>query len=78
MHYLGIYDCFSVALEEVTNHNKKNYAYGLREFDYYIFVSNINEKVTMEEKNCIYSFTSGMREENIEYITEEYTHYLHK
>jgi hypothetical protein len=77
MDYLGMYDCFSLALEEVINNNKKTYVYGLREFDYYIFISNINEKVIMAEKDCIYSFTSGMRQENIEYVKEEYQHYLH-
>lgn len=72
MNYLGTYDCFSLALEEVKSHNKKTYVYGVREFNYYIFVSNINDKVMMEEKDCIYSLTSGMREENDEYIQEEY------
>ncbi len=75
--YLGIYDCFSLALEEVINHNKKTYVYGLREFNYYIFLSNINEKVIMDVKDCIYSLTSGMKQDNEEYIKEEYKHYLH-
>lgn len=77
MEYLGIYDCFSLALEQIVNHNKKYYFFGCREFNYFIFVSKINEKVKMEEKDCIYSLTSDMQEkEHVEYIAEEYKHYL--
>ena len=31
----------------------------------------------MEEKDCIYSLTSGMREEYEEYVKEDYNQYLH-
>jgi hypothetical protein len=74
--YLGMYNCFSLALEEVVNHNKKTYVYGLREFNYFIFTSNINDKIIMEEKDCIYSLSSRMYKENIEYINDEYKHYF--
>lgn len=76
MIYLGMYDCFSVALEHSINHNKETYVCGIREFEYYIYVSNINDKVIMKEADCIYSLTSSMYEDNIEYIKEEYKHYL--
>ena len=78
MHYIGIYETFPFALEQVRIHNKEHYFYGCREFDYYIFTSNINEKIIMEEKDSIYSLTSKMCEEHIEYVTEEYAHFLHK
>jgi hypothetical protein len=68
--FLGMYDCFSLALEQVKNHNKKIYVYGVREFNYYIFLSKINEKITMDEENCVYSLTGAMYKENIEYIKE--------
>ena len=73
MCYLGMFDNFSVALEEVKNHNTKTYVYGCREFDYFIFTTNVNEKIIMKEEDCIYSLTSGMRQENKEFIHDEYT-----
>lgn len=76
MIYLGIYDCFSLALEHVINHSKTTYVYGVREFEYYIFISNINDKITMMEEDCIYSLTSKMYKKNVEYINEEYKHFL--
>jgi len=72
MNYLGIYDCFSLALEQINTHNKEKYFYGCREFNYYIFISNINEKIIMEEEDCIYSLTSKMLKKHIEYIKDEY------
>ena len=75
--FIGMYDCFYLALEQVKNHNKTNYNPGLREFNYFIFISDINDKVVMEEKDCIYSLTSGMREEYEEYVKEDYNQYLH-
>ena len=70
--YLGIYNNFYLALEQTKNHNKKTYVYGVREFNYYIFLSNINDKSIMDEEDCIYSLTGAMYKENIEYIKEEY------
>lgn len=72
IEYLGIYDCFSFALEQITNHNKQFYFYGCREFNYYIFLSNINEKILMKEEDCIYSLTSKMCKDYKEYIKDEY------
>ena len=74
--YLGIYNNFYLALEQVKNHNKNTYVYGLREFNYYIFLSNINDKYIMDEEDCIYSLTGAMYKENIEYIKEEYNESL--
>ena len=68
--YLGIYNNFYLALEQTKNHNKKTYVYGVREFNYYIFLSNINDKSIMDEEDCIYSVTGAMYKENIEYIKE--------
>ena len=76
MCYLGMYDCFSLALEQVINNNKKTYVRGIREFDYYIFISNINDNFIMNEEDCIYSLTSAMYKENTEYIKEEYKHHI--
>ena len=77
MCYLGIYDCFSVALDQVKNHNKKTYVCGVREFDHYIFLSNLNEKSIMSEDDCVYSRTSAMYKQNVtEYVKEEYKHYV--
>ena len=70
--YLGIYNNFDLSLEQVKNHNKKTYVYGLREFNYYIFLSNINDNSIMSEEDCIYSLTGTMYKENIEYVKEEY------
>jgi hypothetical protein len=77
MCYLGIYNCLSLALEQVKNHNEKTYVYGVREFDYYIFLSNLNDTTIMNEEDCIYSLTSAMYKQNEEYIKEEYQQYLH-
>ena len=79
MQYLGIYDCFSLALEHIKTHNKSNYIMGIREFDYYIFASNVNYKIIMKEEECIYSLTGKMYDDKYEeYIAEEYKHYLDK
>lgn len=80
MEYLGIFDCFSLAKEHITSHDKQFYVYGLREFDYFIFTSNINEKIIMKEEDCIYSLTARMyhKEDDIEYVKEEYKQYLNK
>lgn len=76
MEFLGLYDGFPMAVEQVREHNKKNYVRGLREFDYYIFFSRCNEKNTMKTEDCIYSLTSRMYEEYEEFVKEEYKHLL--
>jgi hypothetical protein len=76
MCYLGIYNCFSVALEQVKNNNKKTYVCGVREFDYYIFLSNVNDTTVTKEEDCIYSLTSAMYKQNEEYVKEEYKQYI--
>jgi hypothetical protein len=74
--YLGMYDCFSVAVEQVKNHDKRTYVYGVREFNYYIFLSQVNNTAVLNEDECIYSLTSAMYKQNTEYVNNEFKQYL--
>lgn len=72
IHYLGIYNCISYGIEQITIHKNQKYSRYNEEYDYFIFASTVNESLTMEEEHCVYSLTSNWGEEYQEYIDSRY------
>lgn len=64
--FLGVYSNFETAKEKIIIHHsnhkllrnlKKEY-YEPYEYEYYVFLSELNEPVNIKETNCVFQFNS--------------------